>query len=419
MTLENKTLLSEIDILSGFPFASENFTTDIATPLIRIRDLLSGEIQTYYHGVFDRTYLVNQGDILIGMDGDFSVVRWKGEPALLNQRICKISSISKELDSQFLYWWLKPHIEEIHRKTPQTTVRHLSIHDIYRIPAPAISKDQQAVAARVLDTLDAAIEKSETLIAKLKQVRAGMLHDLLTCGVDENGEVRDPVRHPEFFKESSLGKIPADWKLVRIGDEADIEHGFAFSGQFFTNSPVGPRILVPGNFHRDGGLYFTDTNTKYYAAPFPKKTILPNGSILVVMTDLSPMTLILGRTVLLNESFELLHNQRIGKFVLKKPEEWDSQFFVELMNDQRIRQRVILEATGTTVRHTSPERIKNGLALKPNRNEQSLIIKIVQGIDDEIRESVNALVKITGLRSALQSDLLTGQVRIPPDLELP
>ena len=52
------------------------------------------------------------------------------------------------------------------------------------------------------------------MIAKLRQVKAGMLHDLLTRGLDENGELRDPIRHPEQFKDSPLGGFPRNGKLT-------------------------------------------------------------------------------------------------------------------------------------------------------------------------------------------------------------
>ena len=39
--------------------------------------------------------------------------------------------------------------------------------------------------------MDESIRQTETVIAKQQQVKAGMLHDLLTRGLDENGELRD------------------------------------------------------------------------------------------------------------------------------------------------------------------------------------------------------------------------------------
>jgi type I restriction enzyme S subunit len=84
--------------------------------------------------------------------------------------------------------------------------------------------EQRAIAA-VLDTLDDAIQKTEQIIAKLKQVKQGLLHDLLTRGVDDNGELRDPERHPEQFQDSPLGRIPKGWRVVGLGDIATNHDG--------------------------------------------------------------------------------------------------------------------------------------------------------------------------------------------------
>lgn len=83
-----------------------------------------------------------------------------------------------------------------------------------RIFAPR-STERNRVAT-LLDTIDEAIAKTEAVIAKLKQVRAGLLHDLLTCGLDEHGQLRDPIAHPEQFKDSRLGRIPREWVVSSI-----------------------------------------------------------------------------------------------------------------------------------------------------------------------------------------------------------
>ena len=66
--------------------------------------------------------------------------------------------------------------------------------------------DEQSRIAAVLDTVDEAIAKTEAVIAKLRQVRAGLLHDLLTRGLDKNGQLRDPIAHPEQFQDSPIGE---------------------------------------------------------------------------------------------------------------------------------------------------------------------------------------------------------------------
>ena len=72
---------------------------------------------------------------------------------------------------------------------------------------------EQRRIAEILDTVDEAIRRTEQVIAKLQQMKQGLLHDLLTRGIDENGELRDPERHPEQFKDSPLGRIPREWEV--------------------------------------------------------------------------------------------------------------------------------------------------------------------------------------------------------------
>ncbi len=272
---------------------------------------------------------------------------------------------------------------------------------------------QRRKIGNILDTIDDTIAKTESVIAKLKQVRVGMLHDLLCYGLDENGQLRDPIASPEKFHDTPLGLIPRDWRIIKIADEAEIQHGYAFNGKLFSDKPLGPRLLVPGNFHREGGLYFTEENTKYYAGDYKPETVLNNGDMLIVMTDLSPRTLILGRTVLLNEAFSVLHNQRIGKFRLKRPDDWNPAFFVVLMNHDYLRRKIIREATGTTVKHTSPDRIRSGFAMKPKPDEQDHIVLRLGKIDNAIASISNESSKLYALKSGLQDDLLTGRVRVP------
>ena len=281
-----------------------------------------------------------------------------------------------------------------------------------QIAIPESIGEQQKLAL-VLDTLDTTIHETEAIIAKLKAVKQGLLHDLLTRGIDANGELRPPqAEAPHLYKESPLGWIPKEWDVVRVGEDVDIEHGFAFPGHQFTDKEVGPTLLVPGNFHREGDLYFTRENTKYFSGKYPQQYVLSHGDVLVVMTDLSPMTLILGRTVVLTETFKVLHNQRIGKFRFKKDGLWDTAFFAESLSQDAVRLRVIAEATGTTVRHTSPDRIKSCYVSRPNLPEQQLAAQRIATVVSSRKLEVANLLKLRQTKSGLMDDLLTGRIRV-------
>ena len=89
-------------ILNGAPFDSSKFSATKGMPLVRIRDILAGETTTYYSGDYEDAYLVRQGDLLVGMDGDFNSGLWDARTALLNQRVCKISPTDEFYDQRLL-----------------------------------------------------------------------------------------------------------------------------------------------------------------------------------------------------------------------------------------------------------------------------------------------------------------------------
>ncbi|MEG4988664.1 restriction endonuclease subunit S [Microcoleus sp. BR0-C5] len=219
--------------------------------------------------------------------------------------------------------------------------------------------------------------------------------------------MRETVVKTEEFKDLPLGKIPKDWEIVSLKNEINILHGYAFEGEYFADEPPGDVLLVPGNFHRDGGLYFDENNTKYYRGLIPDGTVLEKGELLIVMTDLSPRTLILGRVVLLELPFRVLHNQRIGKIVLKLPNTWDKRFLLLVMNSDRVSRNIISNATGTTVRHTSPDRIIANVVPKPVVEEQSKIADILHSIDSTIAHTSSIIAKLKQMKAGLLHDLLT------------
>ena len=170
-----------IEILPGFPFDSEFFTdTKQGLPLIRIRDLERSYTETYYTGEYDSDFIVEKNDLLVGMDGDFYVVLWKGTPGLLNQRICKVKSINNQLDSGYLYYCLIGKIRKIQDGTPSTTVKHLSTKDIESIRLALPTLKEQEKIANILFNIDNDIEDEISAKSKLEQLKKGLMQVLLT-----------------------------------------------------------------------------------------------------------------------------------------------------------------------------------------------------------------------------------------------
>ena len=188
--------LSEvITIQNGYAFASKKFTAEEGMPLIRIRDLKNGiTTQTKYSGEYDEAYLVKSGDLLIGMDGEFKCYEWKGSPALLNQRVCRIQNINETFDLKYLYYGINSYLKAIEDVTGYTTVKHLSSSTILNIEFPIPSLEKQRDIVKKLDSAFAEIDLLEEIHSKSNKELLASLFDtyrdsLLTSACADSPEV--------------------------------------------------------------------------------------------------------------------------------------------------------------------------------------------------------------------------------------
>ena len=178
-TWERVPLAEVAAILNGAPFDSALFSTTEGMPLVRIRDVTTGQTNTYYTGTYEDAYLVHQGDLLVGMDGDFNSGFWGPKTALLNQRVCKISPIEAFYDKRLLALALPGYLAAINANTPSVTVKHLSSRTIGEIGLPLPpAAEQIRIAAKLeelLSDLDAGVAELKAAQKKLAQYRQSLL----------------------------------------------------------------------------------------------------------------------------------------------------------------------------------------------------------------------------------------------------
>lgn len=179
-------------VINGFPLKSEFFSSQNGVPVIRIRDVTSGKISTFYTGLIPEGYWIAKGDILIGMDGDFNCRIWESERALLNQRVCKIEPNEEKINKQFLFYALPGYLRLINDATHSITVKHLSSKTIGEIPLayPPLNEQRRIVA------------KLDRLFARSR------------CAREELGRVSGLVQR---YKQAILaaafrGDLTADWR---------------------------------------------------------------------------------------------------------------------------------------------------------------------------------------------------------------
>ena len=180
-------------------------------------------------------------------------------------------------------------------------------------------------------------------------------------------------------------RVGGAWREVALGDLIDIKHGYAFKGAFIHDESVGDVLLTPGNFAIGGG--FQAGKTKHYNGTVPSEFVLSENDLLVTMTDLSKQADTLGYPALIPASpngLRFLHNQRLGKVVLRDSESTHKRYIYYVLCSKEYRDEVLASATGTTVKHTSPERIKRYRFPLPPLPEQRTIAHILGTLDDKI-----------------------------------
>lgn len=131
-------IYSVANIIYGAPFASKLFNTEgDGIPIVRIRDLKSQELVTYTTEQHPKGYLIQQGDIVVGMDGEFRPYIWGNDKAWLNQRVCVFDNI-RENGKAYLYCTIKPLLYSVEATEVATTVIHIGKkdYDEFRVVIP-------------------------------------------------------------------------------------------------------------------------------------------------------------------------------------------------------------------------------------------------------------------------------------------
>jgi len=190
------------------------------------------------------------------------------------------------------------------------------------------------------------------------------------------------------------------WSDVKLSEIIDVKHGFAFPGENIREEPPGDVLLTPGNFTVGGG--FKGDKYKYFDGQVPEEYVLHENDLIVTMTDLSKQADTLGYPALVPkpQHFRFLHNQRLGKVLIRDDAKVDRRFLSYLLRTPEYRHEVLASATGTTVKHTSPSRILAFKTSIPPLSEQRAIAHMLGTLDDKIElnrrmnETLEAMARV-------------------------
>ncbi|MEH2335125.1 restriction endonuclease subunit S [Nostoc sp.] len=322
---------------------------------------------------------------------------------------CKSIVFNPEQDPEFHYYNLLFRVKLIKEKGEGTTFSEISKAALSKIKIPVpLSISTQSKIAEVLSKIDKAIAQTETLIAKYKRIKTGLMQDLLTRGIDEHGQLRDPSTHK--FKRSPLGMIPDEWDIFRLENVTlKITSGSRFWASYYSDE--GAKFIRIGNLTREHINLRLD-NVQYVTPPLSseaKRTLLKTGDLLVSVTA------DLGIIGVVPENFgEAYINQHIALITLDQDRVnpwWLGNFLAGHTAQQSIPQ---LNESGAKAGLNLPT-VANLLITVPRKlEEQNRVAKILKTIDDKLVILYQSCEKLNFIKLGLMQDLLTGKTSVKP-----
>jgi len=222
-------------VINGYPFDSKLFEPSQGIPLVRIRDISSSRTEVGYVGIVPPESLISDGDVLIGMDGDFNVAKWKGGVAALNQRVACIRATNYRVQN-FVFYALPFSMKIINDLTYYTTVKHLSSTDIVKTRFAFPPENELVRIVDFLDhettKIDTLIEKQQQLIQLLKEKRQAVISHAVTKGLSSlNGGANAKLRDSGV---EWLGEVPEHWiscTLRRYANFVDGDRGSEYPNE--------------------------------------------------------------------------------------------------------------------------------------------------------------------------------------------
>lgn len=275
-----------------------------------------------------------------------------------------------------------------------------------------MSIEQQRRIAEILDTIDEAIRRTEQVITKLGQMKQGLAHNLLTRGIDKNGELRDPKKQPDAFADAPLGTVPRGWEVLPLGQIVYRSGGFIQTGPFGSQlhahdyvthgiPVIMPQDMVEGTVSDTSIAHVTEKKARELSRHLTRV----NDLVLARRGDVSRCAPI-GPP----------HQNWLcgtGSMLVRVPaNEFDSRWLAEMYRHERSQRQITARAVGSTMVNLNSKILAGLLVARPPLEEQKAHMEILESVACRLRIEKSQLAKLRQLKHGLMDDLLMGRVRV-------
>jgi type I restriction enzyme S subunit len=329
----------------------------------------------------------------------------------INQDLKAIFPV-QSVDSRYLLFALDRLRAELEGVAVGSTVKGISLQQLKTLKLYIPPLSEQHTIADKLNTLDRQIQETSAIIDKLQQVKLGLLDNLLTRGLDENGDLRDPERNPEQFERSRLGFCPKAWEITSLGKVIEENGGFIQTGPFgsqlhsYEYQDEGIPVIMPQDLV-DGFISEEQIAriSLEKASKLSRHLTQENDVIFARRGDLSRCAPI--------ESREVGWLCGTGSLLVRPPANAINGYWLAYTYcHDRSQRQILAAAVGSTMVNLNTSILTHLIVAKPPLHEQDEIVQRALQHDASIREEIEYQEKLQLLKQGLMDDLLTGRVRV-------
>ena len=348
--------------------------------------------------------IIKKDDLILLWDGSNAGEFFKGKPGILASTMVLLNPKDDDFLKEYLFYALKIHEPYLKNQTSGSGIPHVDKEIFGRLEILKFNVNEQSKIAGILFTIDQAIKQTEALIAKQQRIKAGLMQDFFTKGIDEHGNIRSEGTHE--FKDSPLGRIPVEWGICHlekcVPENAPICYGILMPGEFFPNGI--PVIKVKDIMH--GQILFKDillTDPKIDIRY--SRSRLKTGDLLLTIR---------GTTGRVASVPDLLDGANITQDTarIRVKNNFLNDFIYFYLQSTFAQKQISLNTIGQAVKGINISDVKKILVLIPEKHEQKDTAKRLNQIESLFRLYQHNYNKLLLIKNGLMQDLLTGRVRV-------
>lgn len=310
---------------------------------------------------------------------------------------------------EYLLYLLRFHRQQLEAVAIGSTVKGIRLKQLLSLPIKVPSLPIQRLIITMLDAIDEQIQHTEQIIAKLRLQREGLLHKLLTCGIDEHGQLRAHSASYRASQKIELESFPKEWAIHPLGEIAEVASGLTLGRKFSGADTIELPYLRVANV-QDGYLDLRDMKTMRIPTDDLPKYLLQPGDVL--MTEGGDFDKLGRGTVWNGQISPCLHQNHI--FRVRPDKHLLLPEFLTMISSSSYGKRFLLLSSkqSTNLASINSTQLKSFPIPCPSIAEQEQILDVISKYDKSTNIEEMQRNKLKQYKTGLMHDLLTGKVRV-------